>query len=171
MKKVITVILTLALVLLSCEQIDPQYPDTPVIDYQGFSLYISVDQLGNKNLVGNLSFHFTDGDGNVGWHSLADSTGMYQPDTLKYNFFLQLYDQKGTSFEKVPEDDGGILKYRLPYMDKQPLSGTIELEISYPVIIYDTIFYTFYIYDRDFNRSNTDTTDVIILSGIDLEEI
>ena len=46
----------------------------------------------------------------------------------------------------------------------------MDLEITYPVIKYDTIYYTFYIYDRDFNRSNTDTTDVIVLSGIDLEE-
>ena len=28
----------------------------------------------------------------------------------------------------------------------------------------------FHIFDRDYNRSNTDTTDVIVLSGIDLEE-
>ena len=46
----------------------------------------------------------------------------------------------------------------------------MDLEISYPVIKYDTIFYTFYIYDRDYNRSNTDTTEVIVLSGIDLDE-
>ncbi|HER08549.1 MAG TPA: hypothetical protein ENO20_06525 [Bacteroides sp.] len=171
MKKVFAVIATFSLVLVSCDKIAPEYPDTPVIDYQGFDLYISVDQLGNKNLIGNLSFRFTDGDGNLGWHALTDSTGMYQPDTLKYNFFLQLYDMKDKTFEKVPPEEGGILKYRIPYMDKQPLSGTLELEISYPVIIHDTIFYTFYIYDRDFNRSNTDTTDVIVLSGIDLDEI
>lgn len=47
----------------------------------------------------------------------------------------------------------------------------MDLEISYPIILHDTIFYTFYIYDRDLNRSNVDTTEVIILSGIDLEEI
>jgi len=38
------------------------------------------------------------------------------------------------------------------------------------VIVTDTFFYTFYIYDRDYNRSNLDTTDVIVLTGIDLEE-
>ena len=72
---------------------------------------------------------------------------------------------------KVPADKGGELKYRIPYLDNKPLSGTIDLEISYPVILYDTIFYTFYIFDRELNRSNTDTTDVIVLSGIDLDEI
>ena len=93
------------------------------------------------------------------------------PDSVKYNFFLQLYDLQGYEYEKVPEEDGGLLKYRIPYLDKQPLSGTIDLDIFYPLIIHDTIFYTFYISDRDFNTSNTDTTEVIVLSGINLDEI
>jgi len=164
-------ILGLMWLALSCQEIDPQYPDEPVIDYQGFSLYITTDQLNNKTLVGNLSFGFTDGDGNVGLHPLSDTTGKNLPDTVKFNFFLQLYDLDGYEYVKVPESEGGVLKYRIPYLDNQPLSGIIDLEISYPVIPYDTIFYTFYIFDRDLHRSNTDTTEVIVLSGIDLEEI
>lgn len=161
----------LLLLLLSCNEITPVYPDEPVIDYRGFSFYITIDELNNKTLVGTLSFAFTDGDGNIGLYPPADTISRYQPDTLKYNFFLQLYDLQGYEYVKIPEEDGGVLKYRIPYLDNQPLSGTLDLEISYPVITYDTIFYTFYIYDRDFNRSNTDTTDVIVLSGFNLDEI
>ena len=164
-------IIGLILISVSCQEIDPQYPDEPVIDYKGFSLYITTDELNNKTLVGRLSFGFTDGDGNIGLNPLADTTGLNLPDTLKYNFFLQLYNLEGYEYVKIPPEKGGVLKYRIPYLDKKPLSGTLDLEISYPVIIYDTIFYTFYIYDRDLNRSNTDTTDVIVLSGINLEEI
>jgi len=100
---------------------------------------------------------------------LVDTTDLNLPDTIKFNFFLQLYDLQNYESVEIPEEDGGILKYRIPYLDKQPLTGTMDLEISYPVILYDTIFYTFYIYDRDYNRSNTDSTDVIVLSGIDLD--
>ena len=172
MRNFVTIISIALLLLVSCEDIDPEYPDEPIIDYQGFALYITVDELNNKTLVGKLSFDFTDGDGNVGLYPLLDTSGLNQPDTLKYNFFLQLYDLKGYEFEKVPEEDGGILKYRIPYLDNQPLSGTIDLDIFYPLINdQDTIFYTFYIYDRDFNRSNTDTTEVIVLSGINLDEV
>ena len=171
MRNIVPVIGIGMLLLASCNEIAPEYPDEPVIDYQTFSLFITVDELNNKTLVGQLSFEFTDGDGNVGLLPLPDSSGINLPDTVKYNFFLQLYDLKGYEYEKVPEENGGILKYRIPYLDKQPLSGTIDLEISYPLILHDTIFYTFYIYDRDFNRSNTDTTDVIVLSGINLDEI
>ena len=171
MRLIKLIILLLLLPVISCNQIDPVYPDVPVVDYQGFGLFIAVDQLGNKNLMGQLTFDFTDGDGNIGLLPLIDTLQLNLPDTVKYNFFLQLYDLQGYEYVQIPDEDGGVLKYRIPFLDKQPLKGTMALEISYPVIKHDTIFYTFYIFDRDYNRSNTDTTDVIVLSGIDLEEI
>jgi hypothetical protein len=169
MKILLPLIFSALLLAISCNEITPVYPDEPVVDYQGFGLFIAVDALGNQSLMGQLTFDFTDGDGNLGLPPLVDSTMLNLPDSIKFNFFLQLYDLQGYEYVKIPDEDGGILKYRIPYLDKQPLSGTMDLEIYYPIIKYDTIFYTFYIYDRDFNRSNTDTTDVIVLSGIDLE--
>ncbi len=160
----------LFLLLFSCEQIYPDYPDEPVVDYQSFGLYISVDQLGNKTLVGQLTFDFTDGDGNLGLPPLTDSSSVDLPDSVKYNFFMQLYELQGYEFVQLPDEDGGILKYRIPYLDKEPTSGTMDLQIYYPIIAQDTLFYTFYILDRDFNHSNTDTTDVIVLREIELEE-
>ena len=163
--------LSLLLLMLSCNDITPVYPDEPVIDYQDFLFYIVVDALGNKTLMGQLSFDFTDGDGNLGLQPLEDTTGLSLPDTVKYNFFLHLHHLQGYEWVKIPEEDGGILKYRIPYLDKQPLSGTLDLEIASPIIKYDTIFYTFYIFDRDYNRSNTDSTDIIDLSEFDLDAL
>ncbi len=170
MKKLLTICTTLFL-LLACEKIAPEYPDEPVVDYQGFGLFIATDALGNKNLVGKLSFKFTDGDGNIGLPDPQDTSEVSLPDTLRYNLFLHLYDLDGNEYVQIPEEQGGILKYRIPVLDKNPTSGTLDLDIAYPVIIHDTIFYTFYIYDRDLNRSNIDTTEVIVLSGINLDEI
>jgi len=165
------ILISTLFLMISCNDITPVYPDEPVIDYQGFGLYIIVDALGNNTLVGKLSFDFTDGDGNLGLYPLEDTTDLNVPDTVKYNFFLHLYDLQGFDWVKIPEENGGILKYRIPYLDKKPLSGTLDLDIAYPIIKYDTIYYTFYIYDRDYNRSNIDTTDIIVLSGIDLDEL
>ena len=170
MKTRISFFLSTLLLMISCNEIDPVYPDEPVIDYQGFGLFISIDELGNRSLMGQLTFDFTDGDGNLGLLPLVDTNDLNVADTVKYNFFLQLYDLEDYEYVEIPDEDGGILRYRIPYLDKQPLSGSIDLEIYYPVIKYDTIYYTFYIIDRDYNRSNTDTTDVIVLNGIDLEE-
>ena len=169
MKTVTSILFGALLLMISCNDIDPVYPDEPVVDYQGFGLFISVDGLGNNTLIGNLSFDFTDGDGNLGLLPLVDTADLSLPDTVKYNFFLQLYDLQNYEYVEIPDEDGGVLKYRIPYLDKQPLKGTMDLQISYPVILYDTIYYTFWIYDRDYNRSNVDTTDIIVLSGIDLD--
>ena len=149
MKTFATLLFSVLLLMISCNEIDPVYPDEPVVDYQGFGLFITTDPLGNNTLIGQLTFDFTDGDGNLGLPPLIDTTNLNLPDTVKFNFFLQLYDLQNYEYVQIPEEDGGILKYRIPYLNKQPLSGTMDLKISYPIIIYDTIFYTFYIYDRD----------------------
>jgi hypothetical protein len=161
----------LMIAVLSCEQVIPVYPDEPVVEYESFGFFISEDQLGNRTLIGRLAFEFTDGDGNLGLPELPQNTDPDLPDSIKYNFFLQLYDLQGFEYVKVPAEDGGVLKYRIPELDKNPTSGLMELDISYPIIVHDTIFYTFYIFDRDLNRSNTDSTDVQVLSGIDLTGI
>jgi len=171
MRSKAAILLSALFLMISCDEVDPVYPDEPVVDYQGFGLYIITDKLGNNSLVGQLTFDFTDGDGNLGLLPLLDTTDLNVPDTVKYNFFLHLYDLQGYDWIEIPEEDGGILKYRIPYLHKKPLSGTMDLEISYPIIKYDTIFYTFYIYDRDYNRSNIDSTDIIVLSGINLNDL
>jgi hypothetical protein len=170
--KILRFAIWIALILIvSCEETTETYSDEPVVDYQGFGIYISEDALGNKVVIGRISFDFIDGDGNLGLPPLEENSNPLLPDSLKYNFYLQLYDLQGYEYVKIPESQGGILKYRIPFLNKQPLKGTMDLDISYPVIVHDTIFYTFYIVDRSFNRSNTDTTDVIVLSGIDLDQL
>jgi hypothetical protein len=158
------------MLLVSCdEKITETYPDEPVVDYQYFGIYISEDALGNQVVISRITFDFTDGDGNLGLDPEENSNPL-DPDSVKYNFYLQLYDLQGYEFVQIPESEGGILKYRIPKLDKQPTKGIMDLDISYPVIVHDTIFYTFYIVDRTFNQSNTDTTDIIVLSEIDLNE-
>ena len=170
MRKIGYIIGFVLTLLVSCEEIAPEYPIEPVVDYQSFGFFILVDELGNKNLVGRLTFDFTDGDGNVGLYPITDTSSLNEPDSVKFNFFLQVYELKGYEYLPIPDEEGGILKYRIPPLDKQPTKGIMDLDIYYPVIVTDTFFYTFYISDRDYNRSNLDTTDVIVLTGIDLEE-
>lgn len=158
------------MLLASCDEVTETYPDEPVVDYQTFGIYISEDALGNQVAIGRLTFNFTDGDGNLGLLPLEENSNPLLPDSKKYNFYLQLYDLQGYEFVKIPESEGGILKYRIPFLAKQPTKGVMDLDITYPLIVHDTIFYTFYIVDRTLNHSNTDTTDVIVLSEIDLNE-
>ncbi len=167
MKRRTILLILVAISFNQCQEL-PEYPDVPLINYENFSLYISTNNLGQDVLTGKLNFSFTDGDGNLGLEPWPDTVAIGLPDTQRYNLFLQVHDYQDEAFVKVTDEDGGVLKYMIPYMDKESLSGTVSVTIEYPIIKYDTIFYTFYLYDRDFNMSNTDTTDVLNLSGIDL---
>ncbi|MFZ5939378.1 MAG: hypothetical protein ACOYXB_02285 [Bacteroidota bacterium] len=159
-------ILALAVLLFSGCREPVTYPDEPVISFSDFYLYITENELGVQTLTGDLVFGFTDGDGNVGLEAISDSLTLLLPDTVIYNLFLQTYAMENGGFVKVPEEEGGLSKYRIPYMDKSPLNGTITIKLEYPIIAYDTLFYTFYIYDRSYNRSNTDSSYVIVFTGI-----
>ena len=57
--------------------------------------------------------------------------------------------------------------YRIPPLDREgqnkTLQGEIEVEIEYYSIDYDTLKYSFYLIDRAYHRSNTDTTTEILL--------
>jgi len=160
-------ILVFSIMFYTCEEI-VSYPDTPSIDYQAFTLYKTVDELGNNIFLGKLEFEFTDGDGNI---------GIYQPDSLniadslKYNLYLRLYERDSEGSRLVESFDS-TQNFRIPYIEREgqnkTLKGTITVDLEYKTIEYDTIFYTFYITDRDFNKSNTDTTDLIIFKGLNL---
>lgn len=165
MKKLVPILFLMLALPFQCKE-PPIYPDEPIIDYESYFLYVSKNSLDEEVLFGQIDFSFTDGDGNVGFDPYPDTLAIGLPDSLRYNLFLQLYDLDHGDYVKVPEEEGGYLKYIIPYLDKQPLQGTISVTIEYPIIDFDTIFYTFFLYDRDLNRSNTDTTDVRILFDI-----
>jgi len=168
MERLFKYILTLIIFSITgCGEIET-YPDTPVINYKDYTIYLTTDDLGNEIVLIELNIEFTDGDGDIGFKqpSLPNV-----PDSIKFNLYLSLYDYKNGQFEEV-EDTLGTQNYRIPYIEREgqnkALKGNIYVELEYQRIIYDTIFYSFYIVDRKFHKSNVDSSDVIILSGLDL---
>lgn len=167
MSRVRYIVFTILFMFAGCTKYD-SFPDTPVITYQNYSMYITTDDLGNVVLIIKLNIEFTDGDGDIG---LKQTSLPNAPDSLKYNFFLDLYDYKNGNFEKI-EDLGGTQNYRVPFIEREGpnkvLKGNIYIDVEYKSIIYDTIFYSFYLVDRKFHKSNVDSSDIIVLSGIGL---
>lgn len=165
---------SLAIFFAACEEIKT-YPEIPSVDYQSFSLYATIDALGNKILLGKLEFEFTDGDGDLGLEQpeLDNPSDSLPPDSLIYNLYLSLYEKNDTGFAKT--EDINSLNFRVPYIERvgqnKTLKGRITIDLEYKVIEYDTFFYTFYIVDRQFNKSNVDSTDILIFTGIDLDSL
>jgi len=159
--------ITLIILVLSgsCTRIQ-QLPPEPFIEYRDFTVFDTLDILGNFCKGGRLKFYFEDGDGNLGLASPED-TGL---DTT--NLFFTLYRKTDGEMVQVPDDDSMTpSSYRIPYMDREGqnkiLKGTINITFIY--LFYepadsDTVMYEFWLKDRDDNFSNTALTTEIPLS-------
>lgn len=148
---------------ISCRKIQQMSP-IPNIKYNSFSIFDTTDILGNNAKGGRLNFYFEDGDGDLGLENTAGN----QTDTN--NLIITM--QRKINGVMLPAPDNDPLKpssYRIPYMAREGqnkiLKGTISVIFLYPFYTpQDTIMYDFYIVDRASNKSNTVSTNEIVVS-------
>jgi hypothetical protein len=157
------VVFLILLAIISCRKIEHLSP-VPHIEFKSFTVFDTMDILGNLAKGGRIKFSFEDGDGDLGLQSPSET----QPDST--NLFFTLYRIKNGIM--LPADNNDQLKpsaYRIPYMERlgqnKILKGTISVTFFY--LFYspaDTITYDFYIQDRAFNKSNIASTSDIVRS-------
>ena len=148
---------------LTCGKIQTLPPE-PHIEYKSFTVFDTVDILGNIAKGGRLKFYFEDGDGDLGLPPPSEGPAY---DTI--NLFFTLYRKTGGVM--VPAPDNDPLKpsgYRIPYMERlgqnKILKGTISVTFLYLFYFEDDIIrYDFYVKDRADNTSNTASTNEISL--------
>ncbi len=167
----IVYILFVLFAIISCEKIE-KISEVPEIDFKSFTTKEGIDTLlGNHVILGTLEFGFIDGDADLGvYEEVATDTS--NPDSIRFNLFLTLYEKIDGNYKKVePDPDFPQDNYTIMYNEKmdrvgqnKTVKGIIELDITYlfePP--YDTLKYDFYIRDRALNKSNVEsTTDFII---------
>lgn len=162
-KRLSILIFVLLIAAISCVKIE-SLPDVPMVEFRSFSIYDTIDILGNPAKAGTITFYFEDGDGDLG---LADpGTG---ETTVTSNLFFKAYRRVNNDF--VPIEMGDDLypsEYRIPYMEasgqNKILRGTIDVTMVY--FFYsttDTIYYDFWVRDREGHDSNTDSTCVVVI--------
>ena len=161
--KILILIITVLLNGLSCQKIE-SLPEIPSISFKSFILIDTTDALGNEGKIGELTFDFEDGDGDI---------GLTQPDSLSvdssnFNLFFTLFSKTDGEFIEVSENDLETpLNYRIPYIKKEgqnkALKGEIQIDFIYLLFEYDTIKYSFFIVDRALHKSNIETTPEIAI--------
>ncbi len=163
-RKYIWVPLLLLTMIWACRR-TVSYPPEPQITFRDFSVFDSVDPLGNQGLVGALVFSFIDGDGDLGLQELDSVT---PGDTTNSNLFFTLYHMKEGGMVEADEDEIKTpLNYRIPYIPMKgrdkTMKGEIQVLFFYWDFPFDTIQYSFHVVDRAGNKSNTEQTPVLIL--------
>lgn len=158
MKK--SIFILFVLLIWGCEKIE-QHSPIPEIELIGFDAAYKYDSdLEIDILYGELTFYFIDGDGNIGFAENSDSINFNEiPDIII----------------KELKPNGEIIKdtlgpYYLPYFNessyKKSLKGEIQVNLMRLAGSADTVYYEFYIKDRNNNESNLITTPVYIYSEL-----
>jgi hypothetical protein len=136
-----------------------KFSKVPEIKFKEFILY--------QDLTGDLTFTFTDGDGDIGFNQEDTLDPFHRGGEHYYNFFMEYYVKVDNEFVKL--DPLIPYFYRLPYLKPEgknkTLQGTITVRdiTPFPVTLpYDTVKFVFYMEDRSFNKSNTQMTPEII---------
>lgn len=154
--------LAIALLLSSCFK-NEEYPDEPIISDPIFAFSGDSAQ---------LTFSFTDGDGDIGL-APEDTLEPYNPESYyHYNLYVDYYEKDDVEGWKKGEDlDGNpiIFKYRLkPIVVKgkaRGIKGTMDVTMvnfSNPFSSQsDTIKYTIKLIDKALNESNVIETGEI----------
>jgi len=164
MKKFAYILISISLMLTGCPT-PKVLPDVPRVEFMSFILSEKSNPLGSKILTGELTFYFEDGDGDIGF--LASPDSLTRPDSVKYNLFLTLHEMVDGIYREVDTSELESKPfYRVPPLDREgqnkTLKGEIKIDLEYYTIDYDTLKYSFYLMDRDFHRSNVDTTTEIV---------
>jgi hypothetical protein len=167
--RIINYLVIVSLVVLamsSCRKIEHLSP-VPHIEFRSFTVFDSIDPLGNFVKGGRLKFYFEDGDGDLGLASPVSG----QIDTV--NLFFTSFRKIGETMQEItsPNDPISAFRYRIPYMERlgqnKILKGTITVAFLYQFYEpadSDVIRYDFYIKDRALNESNVVSTSEIKLS-------
>ena len=156
LKKYIALLIFASVLVQSCKPA-VEYPDEPVVSFKEFYFADTVI-LGNTVKQGTLLFSFTDGDGDIGFDTIQprQNTIFMTKYKLKNNELTQMNLLVDLNYfvERLYSDD-----------KRQATSGDIKIEDlnEYTASFGDTIMYKFYIVDRAGNRSNTDSTGLIVI--------
>jgi hypothetical protein len=161
-----------------CKLESVDYPPEPQIEFKTLTVIDTVDLNGNKTQLNKIHFYLIDGDGNIG------ETPCYNGEmVLGGNCLLERYYFENNSYKKdagytdtifcsesIFSVENVTAWYNIPYVGQlgqdKALKADIYIDIEYTSDLqksYTNFFYKITVFDMDVNRSNTISTDTLIL--------
>ena len=107
-------------------------------------------------------FQLFDGDGNFGLES-KDTIAPFI-DSFQQNFYATPYYIENNDSFQLPY----TISYRIPRLraegDDKFIKAKVAIDFTFAksAFPYDSIFFTYFVFDRDLNQSNIDTSEVIV---------
>ena len=158
-------IIFLALSFNACKKPD-EFPLVPAIEFK--TIYTTRDAQG-FDLNVHVTVSFTDGDGDIGYHSRESGLNdpIFDDPSSPYfnNFIVKTLILQNGIWNSIDTPVSARLPFLTPEGPNKGLRGEIDRELALPIgLVQDTLRYEIFIYDRSLNKSNTVNTSAIILS-------
>ena len=166
--KLFSYILVSAFAFSSCKK-PLEYPIIPSIDFKKIE---AVKDINGKDMSLEVTIGFTDGDGDIGYHSPesglndpmfdfpADATNPYYT-----NFKVKTFHLINNVWTIDTIDISARIPYLTPEGSNKALKGEIMRDLPLNVgLVNDTFYYEIFIYDRGLHASNTIKTSNIVVN-------
>jgi len=148
-----------------------EYSEIPEIEFKQVILFNSHDTLGNLEKTYKLRFGLVDGDGNIGLEE-GDTIGINVDSIYINNFITTMFEVKNG--DTIVADNTETYNFRIPFIEPQGqnklLIADVFIEWTFPyyrdTLLFDSVFFEFYIIDRELNKSNIEKTPVLYLDTI-----
>lgn len=156
MRSVILVICC-CFVVASCKESYPDYDETPLVEF--VSAPTTTDETDKKI---DFTFALYDGDGDVGL-SAKDTIAPYV-DSFQQNFYATAHYVRNGDTIELPYN----FSYRIPLLRESgndkfiKAKVTVKMNFAKSVFTYDSVLFTYFVYDRNLHKSNIDTSGLII---------
>lgn len=154
MKRLILIVIILS--FIRCQK-PHEYPASPIIDFLYLTVLDTSDALGNPTKNFDITFKIVDGDYNFGFKD-SDTNDA----SLNFNnFHIDIYTSYKNKVNKITND---TINYdgKIPWVEPIGIQKYFKATVTYSIylynIIYDSIYFEFYVMDRAKNKSNTEKT-------------
>ena len=148
--------------MLSCVK-QESYPDIPEIGYGSFQLQFDTTQYAKRGI---LIFSFQDGDGDIGLNPGDTNPPFEKGGPYYYNLVISYFEKQAGQWVEIILDPP--FSARIPVLNPdypgKPIKGYITDTLTLdPAPQFDTVRFSFFIYDRALHQSNVVTTPDIVL--------
>ncbi len=158
MNRVLLTVVVSVFFCVSCKKQYPEYDSTPEVEFE--SVHLSMN---DSDFLLRFSFHLCDGDGNVG----------LEPRDTAYPYIGEFQQNFYAFAHVIEEGDTNSLPYEFSYIIPRLREEgntkfikavvSVDFTIARGVFPYDSVFFTYFVYDRDLHKSNIDTSSLIVL--------
>ena len=153
---------------VSCKKPE-KYSTIPKISFIDIPVKDTIDfQNHLKRCI--LTYSLIDGDGDIGYKE-GDTLPPYEYTGNYYNNVLITFSKMVNGVYHVVDthEIGSYLNFRTKYIESvgqnKTLKCTIYINLDFEIpVIWDSVKFDFYMYDRALNKSNVATTGLVILN-------